>query len=69
MQQVFYKRVYTAAVKSGSVCFPAFMLRSISDDKKVNNSGGEVQSHMSFTVNHCYTVSITIAGSGHAPTE
>lgn len=67
---MFYKLVYIAAVINQIVCFfPAFMVRSISDDKKVDNPGGEVQSHVSFTVNHCYTVSITIAGSGHAPTE
>lgn len=51
------------------MCFPASVPRSISDDKKVDYPGGEVQSHMAFTVDHCYTVSITIAGSGHAPTE
>lgn len=57
--------VYTVA----AVCFPAFVLRSISDDKKVDYPGGEVQSHVCFTVDHCYTVSIAIAGSRHATAE
>lgn len=52
-----------------AVCFPALVLRSISDDEKVDYPGGEVQSHVCFTVDHCYTVSVAIAGSGHATTE
>lgn len=61
---MFSKLVYIAAV-----CFPAFVLRCISDDKKVDYPGGEVQSHVCFTVDHCYTVSIAITGSGHATAE
>lgn len=61
---MFSKLVYIAAV-----CFPAFVLRSISDDEEINNPGGEVQSHVCFAVNHCDTVSVAITGSGHATAE
>lgn len=45
------------------------MLWSVSDDKEVDDPGGEVQGLVSFIVDHCDTVSVTIAGSGHATTE
>lgn len=45
------------------------MLWAVSDDKEVDDSGGEVQSHMGFIVDHTDTVSVTIAGPGHTTAE
>lgn len=45
------------------------MVWSVSDDEEVDDSGGEVQSHVCFTVDHTDTVSVTVAGPGHAATE
>ena len=52
------------------VCvFPACVFRSVSDDEEVDDPGGEVQSHVGFTVDHCDTVSVTITGPWHATAE
>lgn len=48
---------------------PAWVLRSISNDEEVDNPGGEVQSHMCFTVDDGDAVSVPVAGPGHAPAE
>lgn len=48
---------------------PACVLRSISDDEEVNDSGGEVQGHMGFAVDHGDTVPVPIAGPRHATAE
>lgn len=45
------------------------MLRSVSDDEEVDDPGGEVQSYVCFTVDHCDTVPVPIAGPGHTTTE
>lgn len=45
------------------------MLRSVFDGEEVDDPGGEVQSHMCFTVDHCDTVSVAVAGSGHTTTK
>lgn len=49
--------------------FPACVLRSVSDDEEVDDPGGEVQSYVCFTVDHCDTVPVPIAGPGHTTTE
>lgn len=52
------------------VCvFPACVLRSISDGEEVDDPGGEVQSHVCFTVDHCDAVPVAVAGPGHSTTE
>lgn len=61
--------MFSTLVFPAAVCFPALALRSISDDKKVDDPGGEVQSHVCFTVDDCDAVSVSIAGSGHATAE
>lgn len=52
-----------------SPCLSTCMVWSVSDDKEVDDSGGEVQSHVCFTVDHTDTVSVSVAGPGHAATE
>lgn len=44
-------------------------MRSISDDEEVDDPGGEVKSHVCFTVDHSDAVSVPVAGPGHTTTE
>lgn len=48
---------------------PALVPRSVSDDEKVDDPGGEVQSHVGLAVDHRDTVSVAVAGPGHATAE
>lgn len=48
---------------------PACVLWSVSDGEEIDDPGGEVQSHVCFTMNHRDTVSVPIAGSGHTTAE
>lgn len=45
------------------------MLGSVPDGEEVDDPGGEIQGYMCLTVDHCDTVSVAIAGSGHTTTE
>lgn len=45
------------------------MLWSVSDGEEVDDPGGEVQSHVCFTVDHSDAVSVPVAGPGHPTTE
>jgi len=47
----------------------ARVLRSAPDGKEVDDPGGEVQSHVYFTVDHRDAVSVPVAGPGHAAAE
>ncbi len=48
---------------------PACVLWSVSDGEEVDDPGSEVQSHVCFTVDHCDTVSVPVAGPGHTTAE
>lgn len=45
---------------------PAFLALSFSDDKEVNDAGGEVQCYVSLAVDDRDAVAISIAGPRHA---
>lgn len=48
---------------------PACVLRSIFDDKEVDDPGGEVQGHVCFTVDHCDAMPVPITGPRHTTTK
>lgn len=37
--------------------------------EEVNDTGGEVQCHQGFGLQHAHAVAVTIAGAGHATAE
>lgn len=47
----------------------AFLVLAFSDDKEVNDAGGEIQRFMSFAMDDRNAVAISIAGPRHATTK
>lgn len=48
---------------------PAFLAFPFSDDKEVNDAGGEVQRYMSLAVDDRDAVAISVAGPWHTTTK